>query len=135
MKKFDAYIAAKNRQYGIINEEGEMNAAAPQAASVPDAPTAPQVDNSPTPAQGSSTEKPVYDKPYQDLAGLLYKALRMDFDELGPTLQQKILNLHPDKIISDEQGVAIFKEFENIANEAASGDMSNSDFGPGANKI
>ena len=135
MKTFSSIVSEKLEIYRIITEEQDMAAAAPQPQATPDAPATAPSDNSPTPTQGASQEKPKYDKPYQDLAKILYKALRLDFDDLGTALQQKIMNLQPDTIDTDEQGVAIFKEVEAILNEQQGSEPAESGFGPGANKI
>ncbi len=104
------------------------------ANAYPITPTPAPADASPTPAQGAAAAQPTYDKPYMDLAKILYQALRLDFNELEPTLQNKILYLKPDDIKTDKQAVSIFKEVEAILNERK-GVLSNDDdgFGPAAN--
>ena len=133
--KFDEFVSKKLRMY--ITEDAmapDQSASAAPSTPPPDPSTA-SADASPTPQEGASTEQAKYDKPYQDLAKILYKALRLDFDDLGPTLQQKIMNLNPDNIESDQQGVSIFKEVEAILNEQQGSEPSDSGFGPGANKL
>jgi hypothetical protein len=137
MKKFQSILSEKYSKYGLILEDPtapEMPAG--DAAPATEAPAPAGGDAAPTPAAGAETQKPQYDKPYQDLAKILYKALRLDFEDLDPTLQQRILTLKPDNIKNDEQAVTIFKEVETILQEVDSGAQSSEEgFGPGANKI
>ena len=138
MKKFSSMVSEKFNKYGMIMEDaagGGMPTGSADATSVPDAPAPAPNDQSPTPAQGAQPQKASYDKPYQDLGKILYKALRLDFDDLGSALQQQIMNLKPDQIDSDEQGVALFKEVEKILNEQQGTEPNQSGFGPGANKM
>ena len=65
-------------------------------------------------------EAPQYDKPYQDLARVLYGALRLNFEDIPETYQSRILRLAADgaeSISTDEEGVAFFQEVENILDE------------------
>lgn len=119
--KFENLIEEKSNAYGVKRlmedmgatnggamggQTGEMDSSMP----APD----PAMSSAPMPEQGAETQKPVYDKPYQDLAKLLYQALRVNFDELEESQQRKIMALHPDDVKDDNQGVAIFKTFEAI---------------------
>lgn len=120
-------------KYSLIKEEGELPV--PDASQTGAGTQPPASDASPVPQQGAEVQKPVYDKPYQDLARVLYKALRIDFNALEQTAQQKILNLHPDNIKTDQQGVTIFKEVEKMLNETEGIETQGGSFGPGAKKI
>lgn len=137
MSLFDKVLAEQINNHKLIGEDlggdgggamgdGQMDAAAP-------APEAP-MDGSPTPEDGAETAKPVYDKPYQDLASVLYDALRVSFEDIEQSSQRKILGLHPESIKSDEQGVALFKTVEKVLNEMNGPDSDNieSQFGPGS---
>lgn len=132
--KFDDIINSKLKQYNVLSEDapeiqqdigGDENTAPEPTPS----------DASPTPNAGGSTENPtpVYDKPYIDLAKILYKALRIEFNELDNILQNRILNLKPDDIKSDKQAVGLFKEIEDVLNDHSGVNQLSSEFGPGAN--
>jgi len=125
MSKFDELVQEKSDYYDlrIVKEDagpgmnpaagGGMGSGMEQSQDVP--PT-PNMDSSPNPEQGA-TANPTYEKPYRDIAKLLYDALRINFEDLEQSAQRKILTLNPDDIKNDQQGVAILKAFERINEE------------------
>ena len=130
MNKFGNILNEKCKKFGVILTEEDMASPTPDPAS--EVSQAQPADAAPMPEQGAGVEKPSYDKPYQDLAKILYKALRQDFDDLQPTLQRKVLALHPDDIKNDQQAVLLFKEVESVLDEVAVEHSSGRSFGPGA---
>lgn len=131
MIKFDDILNKQYKKYGLLSEEDAAQQAPESDVAL--APAQPSADASPTPQQGATPEAPSYDKPYMDLARILYQALRLDFDELETILQNRILNLKPDDIKSDKQAVSIFREVENILSERSGVAPSDEGFGPAAN--
>lgn len=123
MNKFQQLVEQKSKEYNIVLEDlggsngGAMNAGTGQSMDSEMPMANPSMDAQPAPDSGAETQEPVYDKPFQDLASLLYEALRMNFDDLEQSQQRKILALHPEDIKSDDQGVSIFKAFESVLNE------------------
>jgi hypothetical protein len=125
MNKFEQLVESKTKEYGVselvenmgASNGGAMNANTGQSMDSEMPMADPTMDAQPAPEAGAETQEPVYDKPYQDLAGLLYEALRMNFDDLEQSQQRKILALHPEDIKSDQQGVSIFKAFESVLND------------------
>lgn len=125
MNKFEQLVEQKTKEYGVSelledmggSNGGAMNATGGQSMDGEMPMANPSMDAQPAPDAGGETQEPVYDKPYQDLAALLYEALRMNFDDLEQSQQRKILALHPEDIKSDQQGVSIFKSFESILND------------------
>lgn len=143
MSKFTKVINDASKEYRIIIEQGmdqaggamdPTNMASDQGAGM----AQPTLNSAPSQETGAQSQKPVYDKPYMDLAKILYKALRTNFEDLEDTAQRKILSIKPDDIKSDEQGVSLFKSLERILNEmegpsiTAGYDGENEEFGPGA---
>lgn len=128
MRDFDKLVKEKAEFYkvGLLSETdpgmnpangggmggdggGGVDAAAP-------APT-PDMDAAPTPEQGAGQENPTWDRPYPELAELVYFALRTNFDEMDSVRRQRILALKADEIQTDPQAVKFLSEFESIMNE------------------
>ena len=113
--KFDNMIKEK---YGILSEVDTM----PQAGGTTGAPA---MDAPPVPAPAPVTPPPApeevkYDKPYADLAQLLYKALRINFDKLPEDLQNKVHRVVPsgiESIDNDQKGTALFKAVDEIVKD------------------
>lgn len=132
MSKFDTLLQRNLRKFHVITEEdqtamgGDPNASAPVGA-------APQTqsDAAPTPQGGATSQTPKYDKPYIDLAKMMYASLRMEFDDLDPQEQQAIVSLSPDDIKSDQQAISILKKIEDALNIRKDLKASDETFGPG----
>lgn len=141
MSKFTKVVEEKRVEYGVVLEDMGANNGGAIASGQMDANNAtatmdqPQMDASPNPETGAEGAEPVYDKPYQDLAAILYQALRTNFEDLEQTAQRKILALHPEDIKSDQQGVSLFKALERILDEREGPQPEpggEGEFGPGA---
>lgn len=92
-------------------------------------------DTSPTPEMGAtSDEQATFDKPYKDLAKIAYKALRIDFDTVPKTYQDRLLRLDPENTNDNNKGVEIFKTLEDIVNDMygveSEQEKDTSDYGP-----
>lgn len=142
MNKFTNLLEKTAKEYNVMLEQEGMGAAGgamdpANTASDNGAVAQPQMNAAPSQETGASTQKPVYDKPYMDLGKILYRALRVNFDDLEETAQRKILALKPQDIKSDEQAVSVFKTVERVMNEmdgpSIQGDIGgeNEKFGPG----
>jgi hypothetical protein len=119
---FDELIAEKANEYRVANvltemEGGDMGGGAMTGEMDAEMPTPDQQDSAPTPEVGAETKPIDYNKPYQDLAILLYQAIRTDFSELNDEQQKQVLQMHPDNIDSDEKGANAFSVWEDIYNE------------------
>ena len=96
---------------GAMNPTGMPSDEAPTA--VQQAPNA-SMDSSPEIKQGAGQAEKEYDKPYQDLATLLYQALRINYDDLDELKLKAFTDKKPENIVSDEHGATIFQEFEKL---------------------
>lgn len=135
--KFDNMLS---EMYGSLLEQGE-GGVDPAAGGVPGGipPPPPDAGAGAPPAPGGAPAQPPaapqkFDKPYQDLGELLYKALRINFDDLTASQQDRILNVGPDNIDSDEKGALIFKIVEEILNDRGDPTPSSSSRGPGVKR-
>lgn len=93
------------------------------AATTPNPPVSSDIGTPGQPSQPEAApqEPKQFDKPYADLGKLLYKSLRMNYDEIPDGLKNKILAITPqgDKSIeTDEQGSNLFKVVEEIIQDA-----------------
>lgn len=102
----------------ITEQPTNPQAVPPATGATPTAPApsaAPDPSAAPTPPPAAPA-KP-FDKPYQDLAKLLYKALRLRFEDLPTEEQDRITAVTPegeDSIDSDEKGVALFDAVDKL---------------------
>lgn len=124
MNKFEQLIKSKAKEYdvsAVMEDLGANNGGAMGSGQMDAEMPAPEMQQTaqPTPEEGAQTQEPIYDKPYQDLASLLYSALRTNFDDLEQSQQRKILAVHPEDVKDDKQGVALFKAWESVYNETS----------------
>lgn len=138
---FSKAIIEKCKEFGIALNENDMMGGQPGGqptaggdGAPPAMPQAP-INASPNPEMGAQKQPVEYDKPYMDLAKIMYKALRTNFEDLETSKQRKIMSLKPDDIKTDEQGVSIIKAFEDTLSEfgpepQSSDDESGGGFGP-----
>lgn len=114
MAKFDELIK-KHETYLITEQPGEGEMEPDQGMDGMEAPDQQQQQQQPAPMPPK-----VFDKPYQDLGQILYKALRMNFGDIPETIQDQIHVIAPDgsdSIDSDEKGSALFGAVESILSE------------------
>lgn len=79
-------------------------------------PPAPEgtINSDPNIDQGADIQKPVYTKPFQQLAEIMYRALRKPFDQLSPRDRHDIEVANAKDISDDRQADQFFTLIENI---------------------
>ena len=60
----------------------------------------------------TAAENVKYDKPYVDLAQIMYKALLQDYSDLSESRIERLGVTSPDDITTDEQAVAVIQRIE-----------------------
>jgi hypothetical protein len=122
---FDELIAEKANEYKVANvltemEGGDMGGGAMGSGDMSgemdaELATADTQDASTNPPEGATVKPINYNKPYQDLADLLYKAIRVDYDALPPEAKNTITDtIDPDVIDNDEKGAKAFYEWKKV---------------------
>ena len=117
--KFDAVI---NEYKQLLEQDQPVGQPPAPDVAPPAGPEGGQPQGQPTPPPEKK-----FDKPYQDLAKLLYKALRTDFNTLSDEQKDVILDIVPDgekSINDDAAGAALFNAVESIVDEQEGGSVT-----------
>jgi hypothetical protein len=114
------YEKFKEKYPGLLSEDETMGGD-PGMGAQPQMQAPPQIGGQEEiPQQPPMPPKKEFDKPYQDLAQILYKALRMNFETLPQAEKDKVLSVVPDgetSIDSDNVGSALFAAVEEVSDE------------------
>lgn len=132
---FKNVLSKTAKEYGVLLPEdvggqgadvGGGAGVADQAAPLPTN----DLDSAPTPAEGSDTQEPEYNKPYKRLAQIAYDALQFNPQDISPAGVRKLEIEFADEIKDDRQATAILDTIENILNETGP-EVNPDSFGPG----